>query len=180
MLLLIRHFTCLALSLAVTVGGLLHCAHAVAGSPAQQNYVTHPNPLAQAAQAAGVVKCVPRINRMTDFLLANSQGGAHTFFPPQHADQSLLSTSFEVITGDVSSYASASFAPVGGGCGAVYEAVSYWQNSCDEVAGKVFPQMKRTGLLKQRVQVLEAGATARVFLLPAGTGCMSIKKEVLY
>lgn len=182
MTLILNRFFSLASLLAALISGSIGVAHAAAAADTQQqNTVTQTNPVAKAAQAAGVVNCVSRIDQMSGFLLANSAGGIHTFFPKQHANDSLLSTSFEVISGGVSSYASASFAPVGNsGCGAVYEAVTYWQNSCEEVAGKAFAQMKRNGTLKSRVQVLEAGTTARVFLMPAGSGCMSVKKEIVY
>jgi len=66
------------------------------------------------------------------------------------------------------------------GCGATYSAVSYWAQSCDQVANNQFAQLKRLPPLKRDVAVLDAGPATKVFLMKAGdNGCVSIKKEVV-
>ena len=77
-------------------------------------------------------------------------------------------------------YASASFAPnQANGCGAIYEAIVYWPQKCDAVATKQFAQFKRGRSLQKDILVLESETPARIFLMPAGSGCLSIKKEVV-
>lgn len=139
------------------------------------------NGLAQAATNVGVVNCVGRIQQVTDFLTANTKSGAYLFTAPKEPNRHLVSTSLEIRSGAISSYASASFAPVGSsGCGALYETVVYWGNTCDEVAKGAFTGFAPGGKLGDTVNMLEGGPSLRVFLMPAGQGCLSIKKEVIY
>jgi hypothetical protein len=93
----------------------------------------------------------------------------------------MVSVSMELLSPDkTSAYASASFAPnQANGCGAVYEAVIYWPQSCDAVAARQFPQAKKLKALQKSIQSLESGP-AKVFLMPAGSGCVSIKKEIVF
>lgn len=140
------------------------------------------NGLAQAAANAGVVDCIGRIQQVSDFLTSTGgKSGAFLFVAPTDANQHLASSSFEVQTGGASTYASASFAPNGqGGCGALYETVAYWGNRCDEVAASAFAGFTPAGKLSDSIIMLAGAPSVRVFLLPAGHGCLSIKKEVIY
>ncbi len=65
------------------------------------------------------------------------------------------------------------------GCGAAYDAVVYWPLKCDAVAAKQFASLKKVGQLKKDISVLDGGVATKVFLMPAGSGCVSIKKEVV-
>jgi len=138
------------------------------------------NGVAQAAAKAGVTSCAARINQVTNFLTTGSQSRAVAFISPTNPNQSVVSYSLEVQTSAANSYASATFAPVGpDGCGATYEAVTYWNNTCEDVANRGFAGTRRTGPIQQNIQILEGTGTMRVFLIPAGQGCVSIKKEVV-
>lgn len=140
------------------------------------------NPVAQGAAKQGVKSCLKRINQVTSFIASNANAGAFLFpASPPDADQHVFSTSMEIVSPNALGYASANFAPVGSdGCGAIYDAVTYWNLNCGQTAAAVFPQLKPAGLIKQNIQILEGGATIRVFLMPAGQGCVAIKKEVVY
>jgi hypothetical protein len=140
------------------------------------------NPVAQAAKKAGVVECVDRVNQVANFLTTgDAQSGANLSVSPQGANERMVSASFEIQTPQVLSYASAEFAPLASGCGATYEAVVYWKNDCDAVASKAFAQFKRVGTIKNSILALQGSSTQlRVFLMPAGAGCVSIKKEIVY
>lgn len=143
--------------------------------------VSTTHPITQAAVRAGVLSCSARINQVASFLTANSQSGAFLFTPGAQSDQRLFSTSLEVSGPNAPpAYASASFAPnQANGCGALYETVAYWPNGCDKVAAQQFAGLKDGGKLGNRTQVLVLGPSSRVFLMPAGSGCVSIKKEVI-
>lgn len=140
------------------------------------------NPVAQAAQKAGVVDCLERVNQVANFLTTgDAQSGATLSIPPQDANERMVSAAFEIQTPQVLSYASADFAPLASGCGGTYEAVVYWKNACDAVASKAFAQFKRIGPIKNSILALQGSSTQlRVFLMPAGQGCVSIKKEIVY
>lgn len=147
----------------------------VQGNPAD-NLVT------QAIIKSGAQDCRGRANQVVNYLAANSQSGAFIFLP-QRADgtQRLASASLEIRAARQSGYASATFAPVGAGrCDAVYDAVVYWSENCRDVAAKSFAQFKPAGVVKQNITILDGGPLARVFLMPAGAGCVSIKKEAVY
>lgn len=139
------------------------------------------NGITQAAVNAGALACAGRINQVTNFLTAGSQSGAFLFAPPAPADQRMASVSIEINNKETSvAYASASFAPnQANGCGAVYEAVIFWQQKCDAVAGQQFAGLRKERILHKDIAVLEGGGSVRAFLMPAGSGCVSIKKEVM-
>lgn len=139
------------------------------------------NAVAQAAQKGGVVNCLGRINQVSNFLVAGSQtSGASLTVSPQIPNERMATISFEIKSPQVLSYASADFAPLASTCGATYEAVTHWQNSCKDVAKKGYAQLKFIGAIQSNILVLEGGPQLRVFLMPAGTGCVAIKKEVVY
>lgn len=139
------------------------------------------NAITQAAVQQGVLTCVSRINQVTNFLGFGPQAGATLMPHAQQPDTRLLPLAMEVPTEAGSTYVSATFAPgQANGCGAAYDAVTYWQQTCDAVAAKQFAGFKRLErALRKNITVLDGGAATKVFLMPAGSGCVSIKKEVV-
>ena len=136
----------------------------------------------QAFTQRGVAKCAERIGQFAQFLTNGAQVGGQVFVAPDDTDRRITSASLEIQAGPAMAYAGLTFAPDSGAnrCGGVYELITYWPNTCDEVATKAFGTYKRTGVLRQSVIALENGPSVRVFLMPAGTGCTSIKKELTY
>jgi hypothetical protein len=61
----------------------------------------------------------------------------------------------------------------------MYEAVVYWNMKCDDVAARQFAGLKQIGALRKDITMLDGGPALNVFLMPAGSGCISIKKEVV-
>lgn len=139
------------------------------------------NSITQAAVKAGTVACAGRINQVTNFLIRDGVSGAYLYAPAAPADQNVASVSMEIASKDAPAvYASASFAPnQANGCGAVYEAVVYWPQKCEAVAANQFASLKWAGQMKTSITVLDGGPATKVFLMPAGSGCVSIKKEVV-
>ena len=139
------------------------------------------NSVTQAAVASGVLSCASRINQVTQFISGPNPSGAALFASPSQSDQQLTSISMEIAPKEgASAYGSASFAPnQANGCGAVYEAIVYWPQNCNIVASKQFASATKGPLLHKSIMTLETGSPARIFLMPAGSGCVSIKKEVL-
>lgn len=156
---------------------------ATAPQQAKQAQAQNPaiNPIAQAALNAGVQACAARIHQVSQFIGNGHQVGAFFFAPPAKPDQHLVSFSYEIkpANGPLA-YASASFAPnQANGCGAEYEAVVYWPQKCEIVAAKQFAELKKGPSLQKEIMVLGSASTTRIFLMPAGNGCVSIKKEVI-
>ena len=150
-------------------------------APVSQPSPSNVNGITQAAVKAGVLACTSRINQVANFLTAGTQGtGALMFLPSNYPDQQMFSTSMEIPLKDSFAYASASFAPNQiSGCSGMYENVVYWPQKCTEVAEKNFGTLKKMGLLVKNINILDGGVSTKVFLMPAGAGCVSIKKEII-
>jgi hypothetical protein len=148
-------------------------------APAQPT-ASNVNPVTQAAVQAGVLACVSRINQVVTFLTANSKSAAYLFLPPKQPDQSLFSVSLGLETDKAATiYASASFAPTTNGqCSALYDTVEYVALSPADVETKILKNLKRKGTLGKDIVILDGGPVT-VFLMPAGSGCIVIKKEVV-
>ena len=146
-------------------------------APATPQPATPPvNAVTQAAVKMGVLSCVNRINQVITFLTTNTQNGAFIFPVQNPPDQHIFSTSLELLVqGDSTIYATASFFP---NKDAVYDTVEYVNKGCDEMEKTAFKNLKRVGVLKKNIVILDGGAV-KVFLMPAGTGCIVIKKEVV-
>jgi hypothetical protein len=154
-------------------------------SPATRQPEQKPNPAAQsvtdAAAKAGVQSCLGRINQVTNFLTTGLRSGAVLFEPPSDPDRRLISFSLglEMPRGKVA-YASESFAPnQANGCGSMYETVVYWEEGCADVAKHQFSTFRNSGFVVNSIMMLDRGTSVKIFLMPAGTGCVAIKKEVL-
>jgi hypothetical protein len=63
-------------------------------------------------------------------------------------------------------------------CSGMYEQVVYWSQPCDSVKSTVFAKYTGTHVLLKDVQVSSAGPALEVYLTPAGSGCISVKKEL--
>ncbi|MCL4470749.1 MAG: hypothetical protein M1547_06415 [Gammaproteobacteria bacterium] len=138
------------------------------------------NAVTQTAVSTGVLACAGRINQVSSFLGYTPQAGALLMTPSAQPDQRLIPLAMEVPNESGAAYVSASFAPnQANGCGATYDAVVYWPDKCDAVAVKQFAGLKKIGQLKKSIAVLDGGVATKVFLMPAGSGCLSIKKEVV-
>jgi hypothetical protein len=151
-------------------------AKAATGKAAQVNAIT------QSAMKAGVKTCAPRVDQVTNFIAAGVQNaGAIMFLPSKNVDKQMVSLSLEIpLKNNPAAYASTSFAPdQANGCAGMYETVVYWPQKCSEVAEKQFGSFRKAGSLAKDILVREGAGQARVFLMPAGSGCVAIKKQIV-
>ncbi len=137
------------------------------------------NAVTTALQKSGVKRCAGKIQKVTEFLTSKARTGTAVYPLGANPDDSLISLSSEIIAGNTLFYAGATFAPHGNDCSAVYEAVTHWQNSCDEVAASQYPNFKQVGVLQQQIKVYSNSPYTRVMMVSAGTGCVVIKKELV-
>jgi len=131
---------------------------------------------------AGVVNCGPRVEQIGDFLLKQTEAGVFLFLPFSAPDQHQVGVALELAApgGGPSAFASAEFSPEPvGGCGGSYESISYLPVTCTELARTTLAANKSLGVLKRNIQTLELSELGRVFLMPAGAGCVLIKRELL-
>lgn len=137
------------------------------------------NALTRAAVDAGALTCARRVNDLANYLSQGAAQGGRVFADPAAPDQRPLSLSMELAGSGQSAYVGATFSPRTGGCDATYEAVVWWPESCSDVARKHFNGLASRPPLQKQVQSLDGGDALKVFLMPAGSGCVSIKKEMV-
>jgi len=138
------------------------------------------NKISQAALAQGVISCIPRINQVTSYVGYTDNLGAFLMAPTNQQDHRLIPIVMEIPTDSGPAYVSAEFAPnQANGCGATYDAVIYWPERCDLISSKQFNGLKTSGILTKEIIILSSGLNTKVFLMPAGSGCISIKKELV-
>ena len=153
-----------------------------AEAQAQVQSAEGPNGMTRAAVQRGILQCAARVEQVSKFTGFGPQASGVLLAPANPADQRLFAMQMEVPAGAASnSLIDMDFAPnQANGCGAAYQAVSYWAQSCDQVANKQFAQLKRLQPLQRDVAVLDGGPATKVFLMRAGdNGCVSIKKEIV-
>jgi hypothetical protein len=140
-----------------------------------------PNAITLAAAQRGALSCASRIEQVTNYLGAGTQGGALLMVTPQSPDRQLISLAMELpLPTGASAYGTASFAPgQANGCGATFDSVSYWPSACAAVASQQFAQLKPSRALRKDITVLDGGPAMKVFLMAAGEGCVAIKKEIV-
>lgn len=153
-----------------------------ASSQAAAAQESGPNAITRAVVQRGMLSCAARVEQVTRFLGFGSQSGAHLMPPPAPVDQRIFSLQMEMPTGAAgNSFVDMSFAPQqANGCGATYQSVTYWAQSCELVGSQQFANFKPSPALQRDVTVLDIGPQTKVFLMKTGlTGCISIKKEVV-
>lgn len=65
-------------------------------------------------------------------------------------------------------------------CSGFYEQVIYWPMSCERLKATVFASFGAPHPLLRNVLVSELNAGLQLYLLPAGAGCTSVKKEMFH
>ena len=153
-------------------------------SPPAPALVQPLTPYTIGAQRSGLTTCVPRINQVTSFLVAQQpNSGIVLTSPNRDANLTLSASIMEIqIEANASSFVSAIFTPkADGSCAATYDAISYWNGTCTQVANGSFATLKPSGPLLKQINMLDGGPTLKVFLMPIGpSGCLSIKKELIF
>lgn len=141
---------------------------------------TTPSIVTQAAVQKGVLSCAGRINQVVNYLGFTEKAGAVLMIPPTQPDARLIPVAMGIPFEGGLAYVSASFAPnQANGCGATYDSVVYWPLACDQVQEQQFKALKLTGNISKEIKILDVGEGIKIFLMPAGSGCISIKKEVV-
>lgn len=159
---------------------LCAAAAGAGGEPAAENSAPDPyadlHPLAQAVARAGAPACAAKVTEAAFFL---TEGASATAFWNFRSAE-LLSFSLEVVSPDrVTSYVSLNIAPgEDGACVIGYDAVMHWASDCETVARIVHPGMRTAGTQPGSMAMLKGGDSEYLFLMPAGQGCVAIKKEV--
>lgn len=140
-----------------------------------------PSAVTMAAVQKGVLTCANQIDKVAKFT-GFGPGSAAAILPlTEQPDRSMVAMFMANSVGkDQKAFVSATFAPgQANGCAATYDAVAYWDEACTEVSQKYYSSLEPRIGWDDSVSLLEAGSYTKVVLLKAGSGCVSIKKELL-
>jgi hypothetical protein len=139
------------------------------------------NPVAMLAGQLNASKCFNMARQIGEQVVGPNSSAGVVMAAASGADQSLFSTSIETRDGVGMHFVSAFLtANARGGCDGGYDDVRYWPKSCDQL---VIDEMRGLGTLRPLgpdIGTLVAGPNQHVYLMAAGQGCVSIRKELMY
>jgi hypothetical protein len=128
-------------------------------------------------QQMHLTNCARSVQQAMTFLFEGSQ--AHFVAQPLGPDSDRWPAVFTVESvppgGGHSHLSTLMIAP---NCSGMYEQVIYWSQPCDVVKSTVFAKFTGEHVLTRDVKVSDSGPAIELYLNPAGTGCVSVKKEL--
>ncbi len=128
-----------------------------------------------------ITACAAVIQRAADFLFAGGPGNFS--LQPLGPDANRWPTAVTLEStspdGAQTRFATLIVAPAGT-CSGFYQQVIYWPQSCAVVKKSTFAAFTGDRLLFRTITASEANAGLQLYLMPAGAGCVSIKKELLH
>ena len=140
-----------------------------ASTPSQQ--------LLEAMQQVHLTQCAARVQQVTNFLFDGQP--ARFTVQPLGPDADRWPTVIIVESADPAGgrtrFSTLMVAP---NCAGMYQQVIYWPQACSVIRTRVFASFTGDRVLFRDVRVSDAGPALQVYLIPAGSGCMSIKKEL--
>jgi hypothetical protein len=138
------------------------------------------NGYGQAIARAGLTGCAVPMNDLSERLIAGRRVGTYRF---PVARENFVSLSLEVkASSGATLYMTFGLSQgTDGSCQIVYEAVSDWANSCEEIVKTVFKDFVPTrNLLKSMVLLRhKTNQNRKTFTMPVQNGCIAIEKEIV-
>ena len=144
------------------------------------NDVTTPSDKVRAAlDQMRMVQCGPAVQRITDFLFEGQD--ANFIAQPLGPDNTQWPTVFTIEVADPNhGHSHFAILMIAGNCSGMYAETRYWPQPCDSVKSLVFSKYVGDQVLQSQVRVSTDGPARQVFLTAAGTGCISVKKELFH
>jgi len=128
-------------------------------------------------QQMHLTNCAASVQQAMSFLFEGPQ--AHFIAQPLGPDSDRWPAVFVVEStppgGGHSHLATLMIAP---NCSGMYEQVIYWSQPCDLVKSTIFAKFTGEHVLTRDVKVSDSGPAIELYLTPAGSGCVSVKKEL--
>ena len=141
------------------------------GGPSQE--------VARAMAQMHLTVCAGAVQKAADFLI---EGQAARFIAqPLGPDSDRWPTVFVIESADpAGGHTRLSTLMMAPNCSGMYEQIVVWRQPCATVKAVVFANYAAEHPLLRDVYVSEASPALQVFLTAAGTGCLSVKKELFH
>lgn len=133
----------------------------------------------EAAQKAGVRKCLPAVKKITDFIIENGTHGSFDRWSTANPDRQQFTTTIERNFQDGVTLSNVVVSPVATGeCAVAYDQIGFFEKSCLAVKSELFSKFEYKGEVGKEVAMI-AGQNGNivVFLMSVKGGCISVKKE---
>ena len=132
------------------------------------------------AKKAGIKKCLSEIKGITDFIIANKPHGSHSTWSSKNTDESIYSSTIEINHTNDLNVTSIFITPtINNKCSIAYERVAYLGKSCIALSKEDFSKFDYKGELNKTVSILSRESGGHLYLMPAGEGCIAIRKEII-
>jgi hypothetical protein len=136
------------------------------------------NIVVKQARAAGVKHCLPAIEKISNFLIEDENTGAQSNWNSEQPDTHPFSTLIERNYDDGTVVINLNVTPVTTGqCYVEYEKIIQFEGSCLAASHK-FKGAEYIGELNREVSALQQDAV-NIFLIPSGSNCIAVLKEIL-
>lgn len=125
--------------------------------------------------------CAPKLQEAAEFLFENSPAAIRLqpLGPDPNRWPTVLTIESSHATNGATRFATVMMAPAGT-CSGFYQQVIYWPQACSIVKKQVFQAYANERTLLRAVRLSDANPGLQVALMPAGAGCISIKKELIH
>ena len=130
-----------------------------------------------AMQQMHLTACAQRVHQAMNFLFDGQP--ARFVAQPLGPDSDRWPTVFVVESADpAGGHTRLSTLTIAPDCAGLYEQVIYWNEPCSTVKSSVFAKYTGERVMLREVRVSDDGPALQVYLTPAGSGCVSVKKEL--
>ena len=172
-----------AAGIALTLGGQIAIGQVSGGMRTADAPVQRFN---AAVSQLGITRCAPVIQQAGSFLLENAK--AQFVFQPLGPDANRWPTAVTIegsypIAGKPAAASQTRLTTLlvapAGSCSGLYTQVIFWPEACAALKTRVFGAYTNDHPLLAKVRQSEANPGLQVYLMPAGTGCVSVKKELI-
>ncbi|WP_052446103.1 hypothetical protein [Aeromonas fluvialis] len=130
------------------------------------------------AKEKGIKTCLHAVEKMSNFI-ADGNHGASSVWNSKVPDESAFSTVIERTYSDGSIFTSLTVARTKSDhCYSEYEKIIYFEDNCMATAQKNYKEAEYKGEVNKNVTSLSQNGVD-IFLMPAGNGCVVMRKEIL-
>jgi len=127
-------------------------------------------------QQMHLTNCAASVQQAMSFLFEGQP--AHFIAQPLGPDSDRWPAVFVVEAAPPGGHTHLSTLMIAPNCSGMYEQVVYWSEPCDIVKSTIFAKFTGEHVLTRDVKVSDSGPALEVYLSSAGTGCLSVKKEL--